>query len=29
MEKRFLGRSGIGVSPMGLGYWAIGGPLQL
>lgn len=26
MDKRLLGRSGIEVSPMGLGCWAIGGP---
>lgn len=26
MEKRTLGKSGIEVSPMGLGCWAIGGP---
>ena len=29
MENRTLGRSGIRVSPMGLGCWAIGGPFKL
>lgn len=29
MEKRVLGRSGISVSPMGLGCWAIGGPFYM
>jgi aryl-alcohol dehydrogenase-like predicted oxidoreductase len=29
MEKRVLGKSGIKVSPMGLGCWAIGGPFYL
>ena len=28
MENRSLGRSGIEVSPMGMGCWAIGGPWQ-
>lgn len=29
MEKRVLGRSGIKVSPMGLGCWAIGGQFYM
>ena len=29
MKKRILGRSGIEVSPMGLGCWAIGGPFYM
>lgn len=29
MERRTLGRSGIKVSPMGLGCWAIGGPFYM
>lgn len=29
MEKRTLGNSGIEVSPMGLGCWAIGGPFTM
>jgi aryl-alcohol dehydrogenase-like predicted oxidoreductase len=29
MEKRVLGKSGIEVSPMGLGCWAIGGPFLM
>jgi aryl-alcohol dehydrogenase-like predicted oxidoreductase len=29
MEKRILGRSGIEVSPMGMGCWAIGGPWSI
>jgi aryl-alcohol dehydrogenase-like predicted oxidoreductase len=28
MEKRKLGKSGVQVSPMGLGCWAIGGPFE-
>jgi len=28
MDKRTLGRSGIDVSPLGMGCWAIGGPWQ-
>lgn len=29
MEKRMLGKSGIAVSPLGLGCWAIGGPFMM
>ena len=29
MEKRILGRSGLEVSPMGIGCWAIGGQFFL
>lgn len=29
MEKRVLGKSGIAVSPLGLGCWAIGGPFMM
>ncbi len=29
MERRFLGRSGIEVSPMGIGSWAIGGQFYM
>ncbi len=29
MKKRILGNSGIAVSPMGLGCWAIGGPFTM
>ena len=29
MEKRMLGNSGIAVSPLGLGCWAIGGPFTM
>ncbi len=28
MNKRLLGKSGIEVSPMGFGCWAIGGPTE-
>ena len=29
MDKRMLGNSGLAVSPLGLGGWAIGGPFTL